>query len=68
MSKIDKFLDAASYADPFTGLVDWLANYNTIEYQGGESECKQIVKKLREQGIKCRVQVVSDGCQVISKR
>lgn len=68
MSKIDSFLDFATNFDIVSGVGDYIAGYNKVEFEGSEKDCKTLEKKLKAQGVKCRTYFTGSGWQVISKR
>lgn len=65
--KTDKFLDLASWFDPLAAL-GYFGNYNTVEYEGLDTDCKKREKELKAQGIKCRTEFTGDGWRVVSSR
>lgn len=66
--KLNDLLRFGAGFDWITPALDIISGYNTIEYEGWDSDCKEKEKQLRKQGIKCRTQVTGEGWRVISKR
>lgn len=66
---MDDLLKVVGKFDWVTPLSDLVRGFNTIELESDEASCKELKKRLDNQGIPCRVDWLGDtNYRVISKR